>query len=234
MAGGKPDLFIYTDMGEYITEMIKDGKLFNYADNSININSFIELEFEGDIKEYFPSSFNKDNWAYRDDNYSIYLFDVNLGENEGNVPLLYFVWENTAFLKAFIIERGVKIKYFKKPREYGFGGGWIPSQVYLLFYLGLMETEYLFLENAHNYMGSLDMVKDVITKDKVLLEKFMCVENNKPYVRHIGTTLRKINTQINKDEYYNIIRLFKNEGVIPNTTFDQKIVYILEDLHIGY
>ncbi len=234
IAGGKPDLYIYTDMDKDIIVKIRDGKLFKSRDKMIAVNSYMELEFEDDIKEYFPSSFNKDNWGYRDDNYYIYLFDVNLGENEGDVPLLYFVWENTAFLKAFVIERNIKIKYFQKPREYGFGGGWFPSQVYLLFYLGLMETEYLFLENAHTYMGSLDRVKDVITKDKVLYEKFMCVENNFLMVRHIGTTLRSWNPQLNKNEYYNIIRLSKNTYDNPNMTFDNKVENVMTTLKIGY
>lgn len=58
--GGKPDLFIYTDMDKNIIEKIRQGKLFNVGDKIITVNSYIELDFEGDIKDYFPSSINKD------------------------------------------------------------------------------------------------------------------------------------------------------------------------------
>ena len=235
ITGGKPDLFIYTDMDKNIIEKIRQGKLFNFGDKIITVNSYIELDFEGDIKDYFPSSINKDSIDYKADYYSVFLFDLNLGENESDVPLLYFVWENTAFLNAFVIERNIKIKYFQKPREYGFGGGWIDSQIYLLFFLGLMGTEYLFLENAHNYTNSLVRIKDIITEDKVLYEKFMCTENNFPDVKRIGTTHGNWFPPYNDTrfyDYYNIMRLFKNTNVIPNMTFDQRISSIMSALRI--
>ena len=83
-------------------------------------------------------------------------------------------------------------------------------------------------------MGSLDRVKDVITKDKILYEKFMCVENNFLMVRRIGTTLRSWNPQLNKNEYYNIIRLSKNTYDNPDMTFDNKVENVMTTLKIGY
>lgn len=222
IAGGKPCLYIYTDMSKDIIDKIKDGDLFNSGSKKITVNKYTELEFEGNIKDYFPSSISKDSIDYNADYYSVFFFDLNLGDNEGSVPLLYFVWENTAFLKAFVIERNIRIKYFQKPREYGFGGGWFPSQVYLLFYLGIMGTEYLFLENNGNYRSSIDIAKEVVTKDKTLHDIFMSEDNYVPQVKYIGTTLKNID----RHEHYDIIRLFKDTRDISEKSFNDKIIDI--------
>jgi len=232
---GKPGLFIYTDMSYFEIETIRNGDIFrNEKENGLKINSFAEVEFEDNIKNYLCSTIREKDKEYILNKNAIFLIDVELGDKNGNVPLLYFIWENTAFLKAFILKRGLKIKYMQKPMEYGFGGGWTPSQVYMLYYIGLMETEYLYLEECHLYHQYEEEVEKIINGDKDLIEGFLSENNYIPDVERIGHTLGRMSPNNERWEHYSILKLSRNKDEKRKMTYDEKRNEILRKLEIKY
>ncbi len=233
LTGGKPGLFIYTDMSDHLIEMVKEGKLFESKEHNIKVNSIAEVEFDGSVKDYFAESYRKGTWGYRGDNFPIYLFDINPGNGQSDVPLLYFFWENTTFLKAFVIERETEIKYFQKPREYGFGGGWTGSQVYMLYFTGLMKAEFVFLERATTYMNNLSDVRSIMRTDKVLYNSFMSESNYLPEATITGMALKRFNPQINKTDFYEVYKLVRTKDKIKGMTFDEKMERIMQRFRIS-
>ncbi len=237
-AAGKPDLFIYTDMAESIIDNAKKGTLFKETKDfkDIKVLQFAELAFEDDIRNYLFSTMRDYRRTDILKNNTIFLFDLDLGNRKENVPLLYFVWENTAFLKAFVIQRDIKIKYFQKPREYGFGGGLDITQMYMLFYLGLMQTQYLYLERSRveNYGQYSDEVKKIITEDVDLNNGFFDKNNYIPDVERIGIAFHRYFQESDLHDSYEILKLTKGNEEMNDMTYDEKRSKIMHTLRIGY
>lgn len=232
LTGEKPELFVFTDMSDHLIKLVKEGKLFDSDEHNIKVNNFSEVVFEGNVKNYFAESFREGTWGYRGDNLPIYLFDINPGNGQDDIPLLYFFWENTAFLKAFVIERKTQIKYFQKPREYGFGGGWTGSQVYLLYFTGLMKAEYVFLERATTYMNNLNDVRSIMKTDKVLYDSFMSEKNYLPEAKFTGMAFKRFNPQTDKTDFYEVYKLAHKKGRIKGMTFEEKMEKIMQGFRI--
>jgi hypothetical protein len=232
-----PDLYVFTDYdyGDIIRKkFIKNGTIFSDNTKKITIENTVRLIPEMKITDYFHPGYNTKSTAfYREQNFPVYLSDIKVetkGEEPYNAPLLYLVWEDTAFLKAFVLERNIGIKYFQKPREYGFGGCWT-EMVFLLYFLGIMKTKYLFLEVDRNFAYSIEKIPALIKRDKLLKEKFMDENNYVPSLKFWDIAMQ--GTRYEHPELYNLFLVSATGSEITkNLTLEEKFHRITRTLRL--
>jgi hypothetical protein len=230
---GKPDLYIFTDYLLAYSDDIKNNNIL-YEDKHTKIinESYVKLNFEGKIQDYFCEGFKRHTYYYRKNNYPIYLIDIKVESDKYgsfNAPVLYFIWENTAFLKAFIFERNIKIHFLQKCREYGMTC-WA-QMVFILYYIGLMRTKYLFLEN-YDYHYYRRNTFASIKADKILGNKFMDFENNIPKFHYKDSSLLKKDGS--RKELYDVFENeeYEDDNKISDITFEEKFERISRRLRI--
>lgn len=212
----KPDLFVFTNYENYALNNIKNTNIL-FRDNrtTISFENSIKMKFEDKIENYFTPMYSNSVFFRRIKKYPIYLFDIRVDSVLGitfKVPLLYFIWENTAFLKAFVLERNLKIKYFQKPRD-NYCGNWY-IMFFLLCYLGLMEVKYLLLEKTEHGFYNIENSLKLIESDSIMYKKFMDISNLIPSLKLIQS---KLNYEVYRNYYLYEVSYNNNENELINT-----------------
>ncbi len=242
---GKPDLYIYTCMNPTYWELIKKDEFVEF-DGHCDLENAVELRFDDNkLKEHFYDIYNlvidpaeHSNYAvkpfkdsqtiYKLKDYTIFLFDLNLSGEAGSVPMLYFIWDSLTFFKAFVLNKGLEVKYLIMS---GGGSYYEPSVTFLIYFLGLMKTKYLLTDYFEDKFKN--KLKKMILADDNLNNIFLSKDNIIPEeITKIGETFRKKRYGIKYDEYFNIydIEYSDSDSNYYSKDLDGKIDCIINKL----
>jgi len=228
--------------------MIKNNQFIEQEKNGLTVNNVLELEYKtyefpniiyleetiitdpsnayGNNEIIIP--LDKEKIAYKLNEYKVFLFDIELSDNQGSVPLLYFIWDDVTFLNSIISDKGLEVKYFQLSTAPAGNSYWDRKSQYLLFFLGLMKSKYLFLDDYHNTFKSSINIKaarekviEQIMEDKMLKNVFLNKKNQVLNFELIGETLKHYVPGFIIEEYFKIYKL--NQGYLDSSINEENI-----------